>query len=54
MPAAALAPAKKRPGKVQKMAVQENNENATRLKAASCSIGTVSQALKNSPMAPST
>ncbi|MNF11877.1 hypothetical protein D3C80_2132030 [compost metagenome] len=52
MPAAALAPEKNRPGKVQKMAVQENSTNATRHSAASCMTGTLSQALKNRPIAP--
>jgi len=54
MPAAALAPAKKRPGKVQNTAVQENIANAARHSAAICSSGTLNQALKNRPMAPST
>ncbi|MCY1184402.1 hypothetical protein D9M73_250920 [compost metagenome] len=54
IPAAALAPAKKRPGKVQNTAVQENRANATRHSAASCSTGTDSQALRNRPIAPST
>ncbi|MNP62415.1 hypothetical protein D3C76_1576940 [compost metagenome] len=54
IPAAALAPAKKRPGKVQKIAVQENSANATRHSAINCSTGNVSQALRNKPMAPNT
>ena len=50
--AAALAPAKNRPGKVQNTAVQENSANATRHSAASCATGSDSQALRNRPSAP--